>query len=297
MQLPQQSPDEVSKIGRTTEALQGIKPLWSHAESRYSSLNVERFKVPGRMLTPRVQFENQHHVAIVWTGKVKENKHALRSMGSPNDTLILPLGSALEECTLSGVGFTDFAVSPSFLRQVACETDLPDRFELQPQWAVRDQQIETLARAAEYEINSGLRAGKLFMESLATALAAHLLARYSSQNVALREYRGGLSPYQLRLTCDFIATNLGGDFGLDDLAANVRMSPYYFCRLFKRTTHLSPHQFVIRERIQQARQLLEEHRLSMVEIASNLGFSDQSHFARVFRSRLGITPKQYSRQH
>jgi AraC family transcriptional regulator len=297
MQLSEQTSSPTRKIGSAAEVLDGLKPLWSNAQSRSSSLSVERFKIPGRMVTPRVQFENQHHVAVVWTGKVKENRRALRSMESPHDTLILPFGLALEECTLSGVGFTDFAVSPSFLRRVARETDLSDRFELLPQWALRDPQIEILAHAAEYEISSGLRAGNLFMESLATALAAHLLARYSSPNAAPREYRGGLSPYQLRLTRDFIEANLGEDFGLDDLAANVRMSPYYFCRLFKQSTRLSPHQFVIRERIQQARQLLEEHRFSMVEIASTLGFSDQSHFARVFRSLVGTTPKQYSSQH
>ena len=72
------------------------------------------------------------------------------------------------------------------------------------------------------------------------------------------------------------------------------MSPYYFCRLFKQSTSLSPHQFVIRERIEHARQMLKEHRLSMVEIATNLGFSDQSHFARVFRGLVGITPKNYA---
>jgi AraC family transcriptional regulator len=128
----------------------------------------------------------------------------------------------------------------------------------------------------------------------ATALASHLLTRYSSQPVAMREYRGGMSTNQLRRTIDFIEANLGGNFGLAELAANVRISPFYFCRLFKQSTGLSPHQFVIRERIEHARQMLKEHRLTTVEIASNLGFSDQSHFARVFRGLVGTTPKHYA---
>jgi AraC family transcriptional regulator len=91
-----------------------------------------------------------------------------------------------------------------------------------------------------------------------------------------------MSPSRLRRTEDFIEAHLGEDFGLAELAANVRMSSYYFCRLFEQSTSLSPHEFVIRERIERAQQLLKEDRFTMVEIATKLGFSDQSHFARVF---------------
>ena len=296
MQMPHQTSDDISRITSATEALHGLKPLWSNAKSNRSDLTVERYKIEGRVRTPRVRFENQHLVAIHWKGNLKENGGAFRSISGMNATLIFPLGLALQECTMSEVEFTDLALNASFLRQVAGEMDLQDRFELVPQWAIRDEQIESIAHAAESEINSGMRAGNLFMESLATALAARVLDRYSSQRIALREIRGGLSPYQLRSTRDFIEAHLGEDFGLAELAANVRMSPYYFCRLFKQSTSLSPHQFVIRERIERARRLLKEHRFTMVEIAANLGFSDQSHFARVFRIMVGTTPKRYANQ-
>jgi len=95
-------------------------------------------------------------------------------------------------------------------------------------------------------------------------------------------------------TEDFIEAHLGEDFGLAELAANVGMSRYHFCRLFKQSTNLSPHQFVIRRRVERAQQLLKDHRLTMAEIATNLGFSDQSHFARVFRRLVGTTPKRYA---
>ena len=71
------------------------------------------------------------------------------------------------------------------------------------------------------------------------------------------------------------------------------MSKYHFCHLFKRSTGLSPHQYVKRVRVQRARQLLAEHRLSLVEIANELGFSDQSHFTRTFHTVVGVTPSQY----
>jgi AraC family transcriptional regulator len=100
--------------------------------------------------------------------------------------------------------------------------------------------------------------------------------------------------YLLRRALDFIQENLGKNISLGDLAADARMSKYHFCHLFKRSTGLSPHRYVKRERIRRARQLLAEHRLSLVEISNEFGFSDQSHFTHTFRAALGVTPSQYS---
>jgi AraC family transcriptional regulator len=294
MQLPQQTSNEISKIPSGSEALPALKPLWSNATSNRGDLTVERYKTGSRALTPRVQFEDRHLVRIQWAGKLREVETAFRSISALNAFSLFPAGVVLQEYAMSGVEFTQLSLKSAFIYRVAWEMELQDRFELVPQWAIRDQPAESIAQAAEYEIRSDLSAGALFMESLATALASHLLTRYSSQPVAMREYRGGMSANQLRRTIDFIEANLGGNFGLAELAANVRISPYYFCRLFKQSTGLSPHQFVIRERIEHARQMLKEHRLTTVEIASNLGFSDQSHFARVFRGLVGITPKHYA---
>jgi AraC family transcriptional regulator len=297
MQLPQHPGDSILKISSATEVLDGLRPLISNADPKRNDLTAERYEVEGRVTTPRLGFENQHLVAITWTGQVKELEGTFRSISTPHAISIFPLGLTLQAQLLSGVEFTNLSLKPAFFRRIACETDLPNRCELVPQWGIRDDQIEGLAHAAEIEIRSDGRAGNLFMESLATALAAHLLARYSSQRVALREYRGGMSPTQLRRTEDFIEAHLGEDFGLAELAANIRMSPYYFCRLFKQSTSLSPHQFVIRARIERAQQLLKEHRFTMVEIATQLGFSDQSHFAKVFRGLVGTTPMRYASDH
>ncbi len=297
MQLPQQTSDGMWKITSASDVSHSLRPLLSNVKSKRSDLTVERYKTGSRVVVPQVYFENQHLVGIQWTGKLKENGGTFRSVSVPNATLICPVGRGLQEQIMSDVEFTDLSLNPSFLRQVAWEMDLQDRFELVPQWAIRDEQIESIAHAAEREIRSEFSAGNLFMESLATALAAHVLARYSSPRVAPREYRRGLSPSQLRRTIDFIEGNLGEDLGLAELAENVRISPYYFCRMFKQSTGLSPHQFVLRERIEHARQLLKQHRLPVVEIATKLGFSDQSHFASVFRRMVGTTPMRYGSQH
>jgi AraC family transcriptional regulator len=281
-------------VTRATEVLGGLPPVASNIGSKRGDLTVERYQT-GAMKTSRVRFD-RHVIGIQWRGSVEEIGGAHRSISAPNSTSIFPLGLTLQEGLGRDVDFTHLTLCPAFLHHVAGEMDAPDQFELVPQWAIRDEHIESIARAVEVEVQSGLQAGALFMESMATALGAHLLARYSSRRVALREHRRGLSPYELRRSKDFIEANLGQDFGLAELAANVGMSPYYFCRLFKQSTNLSPHQFVLRKRIERAQLRLKEHRHSMVDIATELGFSDQSHFARIFRRLVGTTPKQYASQ-
>jgi AraC family transcriptional regulator len=294
MRLPLYIPRDIHKISSATEVLHGLRPFASNVESNRSDLALERFEILGRMMTPRVEFGHQHLLAITWTGQIKEIGGTFRAVSTPNALSIFPAGITLQEQAMSEVDFTNLLLNPGFLNRVAGEMGLKDRMELLAQWSVRDEEIESIARAAEAEIRSGLEVGSLFIESLATALAAHVLARYSSNPVEIQKYRTGMSPSQLRRTKEFIEANLGEDCGLAELAANVQMSPYYFSRLFKQSTNYSPHQFVIRKRIERAQQLLREGRLPIVEIATKLGFSDQSHFARVFRSLVGSTPKRYA---
>ena len=297
MQSPERSSDSVWKISSASEVLHGVSPLVSNVKSKRGDLTVERYAIEGEVATPRLGFENQNLVSITWTGKVKESVNPFRSISTPNAVSVFPVGLALQEQIMSRVEFTNLLLKPAFLHQVARETELKDRFELVPQWGIRDEQIESIATAAECEIRSDLGVGDLFMESLATALAAHVLARYSSRRPAIRESRARMSPTQLRRSTDFIEANLGKELHLSELAANVGLSTYYFCRMFKQSTNLSPHQFVLRKRIEQSQHLLKEHNLPIIEIAAQLGFSDQSHFARVFRSVVGTTPRRYSRQH
>jgi AraC family transcriptional regulator len=70
----------------------------------------------------------------------------------------------------------------------------------------------------------------------------------------------------------------------------VRLSPHHFSRVFKRVTGLSPHQYVLSQRIQLARQLLTETKLSIAEVAHDVGFYDQSHFTYHFKRLVGVTP-------
>jgi AraC family transcriptional regulator len=91
----------------------------------------------------------------------------------------------------------------------------------------------------------------------------------------------------------YIQQNLDKDLSLAELAAVVYMSPYHFARLFKDSTGVPPHRFVVRQRIARARGVLATPELSIAQVARMVGFRTPSHFTTVFRRVLGITPGAY----
>jgi AraC family transcriptional regulator len=98
---------------------------------------------------------------------------------------------------------------------------------------------------------------------------------------------------RLRRVAQYIQQNLDKDLSLAELAAVAYMSPYHFARLFKDSTGVPPHRFVVRQRIARARGVLASPELSIAQVSRMVGFRTPSHFTTVFRRVLGITPGAY----
>lgn len=101
---------------------------------------------------------------------------------------------------------------------------------------------------------------------------------------------GGLPGSKLRQVTAYIDSNLHRELRLVELSAVVHMSPYHFARLFKRSTGVPPHQFVVRRRIDRAIALLATPGVSIRAIASAVGFRAAGYFATTFRRMTGVTP-------
>jgi len=153
-----------------------------------------------------------------------------------------------------------------------------------------DPQLQGLIRLLLAEARAGNPNGKLFVESLTTALAVHFATHYSVERTAAPLYRSGLSSRQFQRVSDYIEAHLAEEISLDALAKEAGLSKYHFIRLFKQSTGLTPHQYLVRRRLHSARNLLKRQEFSLIEIANQSGFSDQSHFTRLFKQRYGVTP-------
>jgi AraC family transcriptional regulator len=188
-------------------------------------------------------------------------------------------------------------LDPGLVSRVAAEAfDLdPSRVAIPAVGALSHPQIQAAILAIGAELaDAGAGGGRLLAESLANVVAVHLIRHFApSDRVGLRP-RGGLSERKLRAALDYIEEHLDSALTLDHIAAVAHLSPYHFARMFKTSTGLPPHQYVIARRVERAKQLLRERKdLSLAQVAARSGFWDQGHFTRHFRRLAGITPKRF----
>ncbi|WAL58299.1 helix-turn-helix transcriptional regulator [Thermocoleostomius sinensis] len=186
-----------------------------------------------------------------------------------------------------------FYLEPTFLAQVAYESVNPDRVELLLAPKEADLLIHQIGLALNASLEEDGVGSRFYADTMATALAAHLLRHYATRNHQFRDYEDGLSQQQLKQVVEYIQTHLGENLSLTDIANQLGMSQYYFCHLFKRSTGVSPHQYLIHQRVEQAKRLLKQTERTVTAIALDCGFANQSHFAKYFRQYTGMNPNQF----
>ena len=103
--------------------------------------------------------------------------------------------------------------------------------------------------------------------------------------------RGGLPPVVTQRICEYIESHLEQKIGLEGLAAMAGLSTHHFARAFNQSMGIPPHSYLLSRRLERAERMLRETQLPLSEIAASTGFSDQSHLARHFRRRTGMSPR------
>ncbi|URD47995.1 AraC family transcriptional regulator [Chroococcidiopsis sp. CCNUC1] len=190
--------------------------------------------------------------------------------------------------------FFNLLLAPSFLATVGYEVFGSDRLELIPHLATLfDPLVGQIGFALKTSLEIDGRNSHLYADSLAHALVVHLLSRYSSNSRQRKTVTGSFTQQQWQQIVDFIEANLDRNISLTQLAEIVRLSPYHFAHLFKQSTHISPHQYLIRCRIERAKQLIVIGNLSLAAIAQTVGFASQGHFTYHFKRLVGVTPKVF----
>jgi len=127
-------------------------------------------------------------------------------------------------------------------------------------------------------------------------LSAYLVSKYSNIAHRVLPHSPGLSYQKLTRVLDLVECRFADAIALEELAAEACLSPFHFSRLFQKATGLSPHQYVAERRLQEAKRMLAQGRLSLAEIALETGFGSQGNFNRIFRRRTGQTPGEFRKQ-
>ena len=157
----------------------------------------------------------------------------------------------------------------------------------------RDEALAHLSFACAEMLSMRTPGKSKRVAALTQLLAGYLVEKYTDPAPEKRDFRGGLPIRQLRKVEDYVGERLAEDISVEALAGLVELSPFHFSRVFKQATGMSPLQFVRRERITRAQQLIRETSRSVIEIGLEVGYTSPSHFAQVFRRVVGVAPTEF----
>jgi AraC family transcriptional regulator len=166
--------------------------------------------------------------------------------------------------------------------------------EIQNRFQIRDRHIESLGRKMKLEMDSGYPNGPLFMDTLGSSVAEHLIATYSDAAIP-QPSKGGLGN-QLKQVIDYVEDNLSQNLTLKQIAAVAGVSISHIKTTFRESVGLPVHQYVIQRRVDRAHMLLREGKLPISRIAAETGFAHQSHLSYHLRRQFGVSPSESARR-
>ena len=217
-------------------------------------------------------------------------------------SFFLTSGGAPYDCRWKAVGSEPFQSMAVFIALPLLQRALEEVFgadaahaRLRDISAFTDAALNSLMERLHEELMRR-QASPLFLQGLAQAIAIHLARNYAETSHESHSGSPSLPGYKLRQITDWMAEHVAEEFNLDRLAAQAGLSKFYFNRLFKTATGVSPSRHQINLRLGEARRRLRETKKSVMEIALDVGYANPSHFAQLFRRETGLAPSDYRRQ-
>ena len=266
---------------------------------RWQSLLLEKYSCsPGERLEEKPL---DRHVLVMlcspmWRGEKKAADGRFVSISKTAGALTtvpigpVPFGRSLQKVDILYCGFDN-----SLLSAVREELDGPLPLPVSSRSGLHDHAVSEILNLLFAEVESDGASGTLYADSLAHALAVRFLFLGEHLPMPSSSSAAVLPQRKLRSIQDLIETRLNADLTLQELAAEIGYSRSHFLRMFRATTGMTPHRYVLRRRLERARQLLERVELSIAEVAFSCGFSSQAHLTVAFRKEFGTTPADYRR--
>src|ERR1700674_939705 len=184
------------------------------------------------------------------------------------------------------IGISDAAL-------MACSDGAYGEVELRPSRKFAESRLSAMVAAGHAEMIAGFPSGRLFLDSVEQAMAVTLVEGHAVRHRPVQLARGGLGSARLQRIKELVHAKMEDDLSLDEMAQSVGLSTAHFARMFRKSTGETPHQFVLRQRLERAKAMLRAPDARVLDVAVACGFKTQQHFAQVFRDVCGISPTGY----
>jgi len=209
------------------------------------------------------------------------------------DAGLMGLCPSQSEYWVGTCDMTHITISISDEALMAAADDAGNRIEVRLERELVDPRLRALATAVDAERTAGFPSGRPFLDSIEQAIARALVVGYAVRDYSIGVYRGGLSPAKLRKIEELVQEKMEEDLSLEEMARAVGLSAAHFSQVFRNTTGQTPHQCLLRYRVQRAKDMLRSAEGRVLDVAIACGFKTQQHFARVFRQMSGASPTEY----
>ncbi|TPK78150.1 AraC family transcriptional regulator [Mesorhizobium sp. B2-4-17] len=168
-----------------------------------------------------------------------------------------------------------------------------NKLDVKPGAATMDPVMRHLGSCLDRALDGAHAGVAIVVDRIADALNLHIAQRYGGLGLPRLADRGGLAPWQLRRARNLLDSHLDGSLSLGSLARECGLSPSHFSRAFAQSTGFAPHRWLMRRRVEIAKDLMRSEGMSLAQIAVACGFVDQSHFSRTFTGVTGMTPGRW----
>lgn len=252
--------------------------------------------------------ESYHHsVPFFWLSMGLKDTEVRRNISGRDELAILPACSISLAEPLTSVDCligneteaVHVFIRPELLHEVASELFEidADQVSLLPVFGEMSASLSWLLRSIKKSLAEPANHSKLKIDYMSRALCADLLTKYSVKSTTpiSAEQLSGLTSRQVRRLDDYIIEHLYRDIQINELASLCAMGRTTFHQRFKTTIHMTPHQYVMRLRVEKAKEMLGASVLPLADIGFACGFADQAHFATLFKRLAGTTPASFRR--
>ncbi len=274
------------------------KPRMASLFSPWKGMIVERHAIPSIEIpehehsTLCLHMQTSRPVAMEWWS---EGRHGIEQTG-PGALILLAPGTRDRLRWSASSERVVVSLDEAVLARAAEELGYGRPPGFRNHWVLRDRQLQLLLSEIQREMETGWRTGPLYADLMGMSLSVAILRSYVLAAEPLLPVTGGMPGSRLRRVIEYIHENSHEELRLEKLAAIAAMSVFHFARAFRKEMGISPHRYVIDQRLEQARNLMRLNTRTISEIAAETGFCDAGDFARVFRRRFGLSPTEWKRQ-
>ena len=211
----------------------------------------------------------------------------------PFATTYIDLNCPMEMWVRGPFDYLHYYFSKELLERIALDNSVSPAFQLQEAFFIEDLVVAQMTKSILAPIRHGERLDRLALDHIAMVLGAHTLQQHCGTPKFASGPRQGLEAWQKIRTEEMLQASLEGNISVNELASACSLSTSHFARRFRHSFGTSVHQYLIKLRIEHAKDLLSQTKRTLVEIASLSGFCDQPAFTRTFSRLEHMTPSRW----